>query len=91
MGLLVEIDGAAKLGVQHDLELFHPPFALFCGGGQAGELGRNVGLILFESFEGSGLRQMEEGFADFVSGCEMGMKLTGEETEKRTVRPDLRP
>jgi len=66
MGLLVEVDGTAKLGVQHHFELFHPPFALFCGGGQVGKLDRDVGLILFESFQGSGLRKMEERFADLV-------------------------
>ena len=67
MGLLVEVDGPAKLGVQHDLERLHPLFALFCGGGQVGELGGDVGLVFFEPFEGAGEGEMEKRFADLVS------------------------
>ena len=54
--LLIEVDGTAKLGIRRDLELFHLLFTLLCRGGQGGELGRDIGLILFKSFYGSMLR-----------------------------------
>lgn len=58
-----------KLGVQYDLELFHPLFTLIRSGGYTGELGCDVGLVFFETLEGTELREMEKRFADLVSEC----------------------
>lgn len=73
--LLVEVDRATKLGIQDDLEFLHPLFALFCGGGEVGELRYDVGLVSFETFEGSGLGEVKERFADFVSGQDFKIEV----------------